>query len=317
MARDARGIWSVTTEKLAPEIYGYSFTVDGVHQLDPLNTDTRNNALFLSNNVLVPGATPEPWEVQAIPHGSVTHHVFTTKQVEGLPAGQADYYVYTPPGYDARRAETYPVLYLLHGWSDRADGWTTTGHADRILDALIDAGKAKPIVVVMPLGYGTMRTLASGRGQGDFETLLYRNTDGFVRTLLQEVMPQVERKYHVRSDRDGRAVAGLSMGGLESVTIGLAHTERFAWIGSFSGAFLEPAPPAITPEQAKLRLLWIACGTEDGLLSDNRSEIMGLKRKGFAVNAVETPGMHTWMVWRDNLVHFAPLLFNQAAIKSK
>ncbi|HEY0307742.1 MAG TPA: alpha/beta hydrolase-fold protein [Acidobacteriaceae bacterium] len=314
MTRDASGIWSVTTEKLAPEIYGYSFTVDGVRQLDPLSTDARDNYIFLWNNVLVPGTTPEPWELQAIPHGAVTHHVFTTKNVEGLPAGQEDYYVYTPPGYDPRRVEAYPVLYLLHGWSDKANAWTAAGHADRILDTLIDAGKAKPMVVVMPLGYGTMHTLQRGK---DLKTLLYQNTGGFSRVLLEEVMPQVERAYHVRRDRNGRAIAGLSMGGLESVTVGLAHTERFAWIGSFSGAFLQSAPPTITPEQAKLRLLWIACGTEDGLLNDNRTEITGLKQKGFTVNTVETPGMHTWMVWRDNLIHFAPLLFKQTAAKGE
>jgi enterochelin esterase family protein len=317
MTRDANGSWSVTTAKLAPEIYGYAYTVDGVRQLDPVNSDVRNNYLFLWNNILVPDAKPEPWELQAIAHGAVTHHVFTTKQVEGLPEGQSEYYVYTPPGYDAHRTQAYPVLYLLHGWSDHADAWTASGHADRILDELIDTGKARPMVVVMPVGYSTMQVLTVSSGQPGFEDLFYKNNDGFTHTLLQEVIPQVEREYHVRTDRDGRAIAGLSMGGLESVTIGLAHTERFSWIGSFSGAFLRTGAPDITPAEAKLHLLWVACGTEDGLLQDNRAEITGLKQKGFAVSAVETPGMHTWMVWRDNLLHFAPLLFTPATAQGK
>lgn len=310
MTESADGVWSVTTPPLQPEWYGYDLAVDGLTQLDPMNPDVRDSYLFLWNNVLVPGATPQPWELQPIAHGEVSHHMFTTKNVEDLPDGQEDYYVYTPPGYDVKRAEAYPVLYLLHGWSDKADGWLETGKLDRLMDWMIDTGKAKSMVVVMPLGYGTMKMLHSAPGEPGFDDLIYRNNDGFGRLLVDEVLPRVEREYHVLKNRDGRAIAGLSMGGLESVSVGLRNTDKFAWIGAFSGAFLKTDNLAPLPGgNAKLKLLWIACGVKDHFLELNRSEITQLKSQGYAVNAVETPGSHEWMVWRENLLHFTPLLF--------
>jgi len=311
MSEGKDGVWTVTTPPQRPEIYGYTFLVDGVAQLDPLNPDARDNYLFLQNNVLVPSKTPHPWELQAIAHGAVSRHMFTTKNVEGLPLGQEDYYVYTPPGYDAKRAEAYPVLYLLHGWSDKANSWVTTGKLDRMMDWMIDTGKAKPMVVVMPLGYGTLDMVKSAPGEPGFDELIYRNNDGFEKVLM-EVMARVDGEYHVRTDRDGRAITGLSMGGLESVTVGLRNTDKFAWIGSFSGGFFKTANPAPLPgDKAKLKLLWIACGVKDHLLEPNRAEIAQLRTQGYTVTAVETPGSHEWMVWRGNLLTLAPLLFHE------
>ena len=163
MQQDTDGLWAATTPVLAPEIYGYRFVVDGTPILDPRNTDVRDNLQNLSSNLTVPGTPPEPWELQSIPHGIVEHHFYTSQVVLGLPNNQSDYYVYTPPGYNAKDRRSYPVLYLLHGFSDAADGWSSVGKANFILDSLIDSGKAKPMIVVMTLGYGNMAVLKPGR----------------------------------------------------------------------------------------------------------------------------------------------------------
>ena len=154
MQRDSSGLWSVTTPALAPEIYGYTFVVDGVEQLDPYNDDVRPNIVSLYSNVLVPAKPPAPWELTQIPHGTVTSHMLTTYIAHGLPMDQEPYFVYTPPNYDPKHKGGYPVLYLLHGWSDYGGGWLTVGKADLILDSLISTGSIVPMIVVMPQGYG-------------------------------------------------------------------------------------------------------------------------------------------------------------------
>lgn len=310
MQRDADGLWTATTPVLAPEIYGYRFVVDGTPLLDPRNTVVRDNLLSVENDLTIPGTPPEPWELQSIPHGIVEHRFYTSQIVLGLPNNQSDYYVYTPPGYNAKSRESYPVLYLLHGYSDAADGWTQVGKANFILDSLIASGKAKPMIVVMTLGYGNMAVLKPGRTPEISE----QSYDLYQKALISEVIPQIEANYHVSKKREDRAIAGLSMGGHESLFIGLTHPELFAWIGSFSAGLNAKAIaelPQTTPQKANLRLLWIACGVDDALLKPNRTAIAALKVEGLQVTAIETPGHHQWPVWRDNLIHFAPLLFQK------
>jgi enterochelin esterase family protein len=310
MQQDADGLWAATTPVLAPEIYSYRFVVDGQPMLDPRNTDVRDNLQSLTNNLTVPGTPPEAWELQSLPHGIVEHHFYTSQVVLGLPNNQSDYYVYTPPGYNPKSRQSYPVLYLLHGYSDAADGWPSVGKANFILDSLIAAGKAKPMIVVMTLGYGNMAVLGPGRTPA----LSSQSVDLFQKALLTEVMPRIEAAYHVSKKREDRAIAGLSMGGHESLFIGLTHPELFAWIGTFS-AGLNPKTiselPTTTPQKANLRLLWMACGVDDALLKPNQTVIASLKAEGLPVTAIETPGHHQWPVWRDNLIHFAPLLFQK------
>jgi enterochelin esterase-like enzyme len=310
LQQDADGLWTVTTPVLKPEIYGYHFVVDGQPMLDPRNTDVRNNLLNLSDNLTIPGTPPEPWELQSIPHGIVEHHFYTSQIVLGLPNNQSDYYVYTPPGYSAKARQKYPVLYLLHGFSDAADGWSSVGKANLILDSLIASGKARPMIVVMPLGYGNMAVLKGMRNP----ELSAQSYDLYQKALLTEVMPQIEANYHVSKKREDRAIAGLSMGGHESLFVGLTHPELFAWIGTFSAGLNAKAVadlPPTNPQKANLRLLWMACGVDDGLLKPNQAVIAALKAEGLPVTAIETPGHHQWPVWRDNLIHFAPLLFQK------
>ena len=313
MVKDADGIWTLTTQPLAPEIYGYHFEVDGQPRLDLSNTQITPNLVNLSNLLTIHGDTPEPWDATDVPHGTLEHHTYTTSTVVGLENNQSDYIVYTPPGYDAKAKKPYPVLYLLHGWSDGAVGWSAVGQANFIFDNLLAQGKMKPMVVVMPLGYGDMAFVRSGFTVWQDNVPIDHNTTLFTKALLDEVMPRVEAGYNVSRKREDRAIAGLSMGGLESLSIGLTHTDKFAYVGGFSSAVhkLDYAKELATldPKTANLRLLWIACGTEDSLIKANRNLIGFLKTKDMPVTQIETPGLHVWMVWRDNLTHFAPLLF--------
>ncbi|WP_041597416.1 esterase [Granulicella tundricola] len=312
MTKDAAGVWTYTTAVLPPEIYGYHFEVDGRMALDPHSVTIKASYTSVGDGFLVPGSPAQPWETTAVPHGTVHVHTFTTKVVQGLEANQDFVYVYTPPGYDAKAKTKYPVLYLLHGWSDTAGGWSTIGQANYILDNLIAAGKAKPMIVVMPLGYGDMSFVRSGGGVWQDLAQIDHNVALFQQSLLTEVIPQVEANYKVAPGRDNRAIAGLSMGGLESVSVGLKNTEMFGWVGGFSSAVHMLKPEALAgldAKKANLHLLWIACGTSDDLIEPNRRLVTELKAAGMPVTAVETSGAHTWLVWRDNLVTFAPLLF--------
>ena len=312
MQKDPTGIWTATTPPLVPEIYGDHFEADGNFRLDPANPSTTINLVDIANLLTVPGDTPQPWEEANVPHGTLHHHIYTTATVLGLPQNQSRYFVYTPPGYDAKAKKPYPVLYLLHGWSDSDSGWTAVGRADLIFDNLLAEGKMKPMVVVMPLGYGDMSFIHQFN-VWDEPAAIDHNTDLFTQTLLIEVLPRVESEYHVSKDRNDRAIAGLSMGGLESLEIGLTHTDLFASIGGFSSAIhnlnYTRKLALLDPQAANLRLLWIACGTEDSLIEPNRGFVAFLKTKSMSVTQIETPGFHTWMVWRDNLIHFVPLLF--------
>ncbi len=313
MGKGADGLWSVTTEKLVPDLYNYSFEADGVHLLDPSNPNITPNLFYPSSYVIIPGDPPRPWEMTDIPHGVVHHHFYRSA------AGHdnEDYYVYTPPAYDPNGQTRYPVLYLLHGYSDDASAWTTVGRANLILDSLIADGKAKPMIIVMPLGYGApeivQRTHPFGAPLHNAE-LREKNFRQFTAMLLDEILPGVEKSYRVATDRNSRAIAGLSMGGAESLLTGVNHLDQFSWVGSFSaGTFSEDFdtdfPQLGASSNAKLHLLWIACGTEDHFLDENRNLIAWLKAKDVRVTPIETPGMHSWTVWRRNLIAFASEIF--------
>jgi len=310
MTRDDAGVWSLTLGPVDPDIYGYEFIADGVFLMDPNNPSIKPNLLQPQNMVHVSGASPQLWEVAEVPHGVIHHHFFKSKVV----GDQRDFYVYTPPGFDPKAKTKYPVFYLLHGYSDSADGWTAVGMANIILDNLIAQGKVKPMIVVMPLGYGTPEMIGLKHAAWDHPDIRQLNFDNFRKSLLTEVIPQVESDYPVSTKREDRAIAGLSMGGSESLLTGLNNIDKFAYVGSFSAGGLNDdfsaAFPALDGKQARqLHVLWIACGTGDRLITVNRNLREWLKTKGVKVTEIETPGMHTWLVWRRNLAEFTPLLF--------
>jgi enterochelin esterase family protein len=306
--KDEQGVWSVTTDPLEPDLYGYSFVADGVTLIDPSNPKMKPNLLNTQSVVHVPGPASLPWEINNVPHGALHRHFYRSAIVRD----DRDFYVYTPPGYDPGSKTLYPVLYLLHGFSDDASGWTAVGRAHVILDNLIAQGKSKPMLVVMPLGYGAPEIL-SRTGPRD-PSMGRRNMEKFKDATLQEVMPQVESLYRVSKDRKLRAIAGLSMGGAESLFTGLNALDRFAWVGAFSSGGMGEDYNATFPKldskaNEQLHLLWIGCGKEDRLIDGNRKFLDWLKSKEIRYTWVETPGAHTWMVWRRYLSEFAPLLF--------
>jgi enterochelin esterase-like enzyme len=311
MQKDDKGVWSITTDPLPPDLYGYSFVADGVALIDPSNSLMKPNLLNTQSEVHVPGPSSLPWEIGDVPRGEVRHHFYKS----GIVGDNRDYFVYTPPGYDPTTKTLYPVLYLLHGFSDGADGWTAVGRANVILDNLIAQGKAKPMLIVMPLGYGAPEIVSRTAGAGLRDpNLRQRNYDRFRDALFTEVMVQVEKEYRVAKDRNSRAIAGLSMGGAESLYTGLNAIDRFAWVASFSAGGSAEDHNATYPKldakvNSQLRLLWIACGTEDRLIEPNRKFREWLKSKDIHFTPIETPGAHTWLVWRRNLAEFAPLLF--------
>jgi enterochelin esterase-like enzyme len=314
MQKDEQGVWSLTTEPLEPDLYGYSFVADGVTRFDPSNPAIKPTLLYISSAVHVPGPASLPWEINDVPHGTVHQHFYKS----GVVGDEREFYVYTPPGYDPSAGKRYPVLYLLHGFSDEANAWTAVGRAHVILDNLIARGKAKPMLIVMPLGYGAPEIVARNGPPLRDPNLWQRNLDKFRDVLLTEVIPQVEKAYRVSRDRNARAIAGLSMGGSESLLVGLNALNQFAWVGAFSSGGLSEEfntvfPALDTKANGQLHLLWIACGTEDRLIDTSRKLRDWLKSKGVRHTGIETPGAHTWMVWRRNLADFAPLLFQDKA----
>jgi enterochelin esterase-like enzyme len=308
MQKDDLGVWSLTTKPLGPDYYGYIFQDTGIPVIDPSNPLILPNLLQTETMVHVPGPPSLPWEISDGPYGSVDHHFYKSDAI----GDERDYYVYTPPGYNARARVKYPVLYLLHGYGQYSSSWTEVAFANRILDHLIDEGKAKPMIVVMPDGYGGSDILAPNAYWND--ELRKRNFEKFKESLFSEVMPRVEREYKVARGRASTALAGLSMGGAQSVIIGLNNLDRFAWVGSFSSGglrenFGEEFPDLNSSVNSKLHLLWVACGKDDGLFGINRDFNQWLTSEGITHTDIETPGNHTWMVWRRNLAAFAPLLF--------
>jgi enterochelin esterase family protein len=332
MRKDEEGLWSVTSDPMPPDIYTYSLIVDGASMNDPSNRQVQTSFTGFESMFMVPG--PAAWlPAPGVPRGAITRHPFRS----AVAGDDRDFFVYTPPGYDAHRAQPYPVLYLLHGLGDDAERWLTGGGgANNILDNLIAQRKAVPMIVVAPLGYGTSKGPAGGRTA--------ENITGYTKILLDEVMPMVDKAYNVSRKREQRAIAGLSMGGAESLYVGLNHLDTFAWIGAFSSAPMlwPPAaaaaapsstagrgrtPPPIDPAafpktfpaldtkaNSRIRMLWIVCGTADGLIGVNRQFKDWLRSKGVQFTEEEVPDVgHVWPLWRQNLTDMVPRLFQAKA----
>jgi enterochelin esterase family protein len=307
MTKDDSGNWSVTVGPLAPELYSYSFSIDGFQTLDPGNPVVKPGRSPRTSIVEVPGNPPLIHEFNAaIAHGTVREHWYQSKSL-GV---RRSLHVYTPPGYDRSRNDV-PVMYLLHGSGDNDRTWTALGRANVILDNLIAAKKARPMIVAMTDGHayvappGINPTNAAVRG---------RATRDFERDLIEDVMPFVEASYRTINKRESRAIIGLSMGGGQSLTVGLNHLDRFAWVGGMSAsAPTEDALASVLVDpkatNKKLKLLWIAIGKDDFLLSRNKPLDELLTSKGIEHTFKITDGAHSWPVWRKYLAEFAPMVF--------
>jgi enterochelin esterase family protein len=307
MTKGADGTWTATVEPMPAGIWEYSFVVDGLNVMDPLNTSFKPQREGQKSIVHVPSTPPAPWDWQDVPHGTVHQHGYLAKTL-----GRArELRVYTPPGYERSGDKKFPLLVLQHGSGDNQRTWTEHGKAHWILDNLIAQGKAKPMIVVMLDGH-PLGMAARGDEKKRGEALA-----AFRGELFDDALPLVESLYRVESDPSQRAITGLSMGGAQSLSIGFGDLGRFAWVGSFSGGignadilqhFL--ADPAAA--NAKLKLLWIAIGKDDAGHTRNEELVAALKQKGIRHTWQLTEGDHSWPVWRRYLAEFAPLLFTEA-----
>jgi enterochelin esterase-like enzyme len=310
MTKDASGIWSVTVGPLAPAIYSYAFQIDGATVTDPRNPNVK---VWIQSNsmVEVPGTPPRAAEVQDVPHGTVHLHTYKSSSL-GTIRGMV---VYTPPGYDPAAATAYPVLYLLHGFGDNQRAWTDVGKANVIADNLIAAGRAVPLVIVMPYGHGVPAEQAGRGAQGQDE-----NNQRFFDDFERDVMPLVEKTYHVATTPDRRAVAGLSMGGGQALAFALNRQDLFHWAAAFSSAVPEGDPASAFGKAAaspasyngRQKLLWVGVGRDDFLFQRNETFDAWLRKTGITHEYVVTGGGHTWLNWRDYLERVLARLFKPA-----
>ncbi len=308
LAKDDNGLWIATVGPLPPDIYEYQFIVDGLHIPDPTNRHVKPSATITTSILEVPGDTPLLHEFLAVPHGTVRLYSYQSRSLGTLRSLR----VYTPPGYDQNPEARYPVLYLLHGWGDSEGTWTDLGRANLILDNLIAAGKARPMLIVMPNGHAEFaRSTSRPAGQRN-------GGQPFERDLLEDLIPYIEANCRVEGTPAGRAIAGTSMGGAQALTIGLNHPELFAWVGAFSSAVFRSqstfaaatANPKATNEA--YRLIWIGCGKGDRLLPRSQELAATFKDHGIRHQFVESDGQHSFMLWRQYLAQFAPRLFQES-----
>jgi enterochelin esterase family protein len=328
MVKQSDGFWTFTTPPLAPGLHYYVFVIDGADVADP-----GSHAFFGGNRwasmVEVPEAGATYYSVQDVPHGQV-REVWYHSKVTG---SWRHALVYTPPGYDTQPGSRYPVLYLQHGGGEDETGWTRQGRANFILDNLIAAGKCKPMIVVMAHGYarraGQPEPDLAGRPLGSPEgrRILQEMTAAFEDDVTQALIPYVDSTFRTLADRDHRAMAGLSMGGMQTFQVTLNHLDLFSYIGGFSGAagplmlgdqkldvkaayngaFADPAAFA-----RRVRLLWLGVGTEEPerMRTGIRTLHASLTEAGIAHVYYESPGTdHEWQTWRRDLLDFVPRLF--------
>lgn len=306
MVRQEGGIWETVTDSLGEGFHYYSLLIDGVAVADP-GSETFYGMGRMASGIEVPFKDGEYYALKDVPHGDIR----MKRYYSAVSRSWRRFFVYTPAGYDTHTAEKYPVLYLLHGGGEDERGWATQGKTDLIMDNLIAEGKAKPMLIVMLDG-----NMASAGLNADA-------LKAFEAELTQAVIPFVEENYRVRKEPDSRALAGLSMGGIQTLYAGLYHTDMFAHLGVFSSGWL-PFYQKVANDQyefidknkaaidSQLRLLWIAMGGKEDIAYQNCQNMLKefdtLKLK---YTYSEYPGGHIWPVWRNNLYNFAQLLFNK------
>lgn len=309
MTKDSAGVWSVTIGPVEPGIHAYTFSIDGVRTIDFVNPAVKAGTEVYSNIVDVPGRpAPRFDELQNVPHGTLVTLRYTSTPLKRPRSLR----VFLPPGYENDRNKAYPVLYLRHGGGDDETSWTQqSGAADIILENLLAAKQAVPMIVVMPNGL-TDGSWAGGSTKEGMEQL--------EEELLKDIIPMIEKQYRVKKGKDARAIAGLSMGGGQAYIMGLRHPELFSWIGEFSAGLLsdkdfdinERVPGVFnnpSAVNAKLKLLFIGCGTDDPRLPGHLQLTQLLERIGIKHEVYNIPGGHEWKVWREHLRSFMTKIF--------
>ncbi len=310
MAKNSEGIWEITTDSLTEGFHYYSLIIDGLAVADPAS-ETFYGMGRMASGIEVPFSGDDYYAVKDVPHGEIAikryfSTVFNTWR---------QFYIYKPAGYDVNTDQKYPVLYILHGGGEDERGWATQGKTDLILDNLIAANKAKPMLIVMPDG-----NVTGMQGFGEMSLRM------FERELKQCIIPFVEKSYRAETGPGNRALAGLSMGGLQTLYVGINNAEMFPYLGVFSSGWIMPAQNDLASKQyafiknnpgkiSSIRLFWIAIGGKEDIAWNNcQTMLKKLDEMNVKYTYSEYPGGHTWPVWRNNLYNFAQLLFMNPAI---
>ena len=315
MTKSENGVWEVSVGPVDPGAYRYNFNVDGVSVVDPRSASVSESNGNVWSMVYVPGA--DFMDTKNVPHGAIASVTYFSKSLGRF----RRMHIYTPPGYETG-SEKYPILYLLHGAGDCDESWSSVGRAGFILDNLIAAKRAKPMVMVMPAGHTDAFDLLRSAGLPRY--------DDFVQDFLTDIMPYTETHYRVLADRAHRAIAGLSMGGAQTLEIAVAHPEQFSYVGVFSSGIIgivplqgpvslqAPNPPWEQQHATELdqpqgkknwKLFWFSTGKDDFLLNTTHATVAMFQKHGYKPVFQESAGAHTWINWREYLNQFAPQLF--------
>ncbi|MEI9944489.1 MAG: alpha/beta hydrolase-fold protein [Chitinophagaceae bacterium] len=304
MVKDESGNWTVTTDSISEGFHYYSLLIDGVAVADPAS-ETFYGMSRMASGIEIPFAGGGYYGTRNVPHGDIR----IKKYFSSVTNSWRQFYIYTPPGYDSIIAAKYPVLYILHGGGEDQRGWATQGKTDLIIDNLIADKKAKPMLVVMVDGN------FSGGGFGD------QSLRTFESELKNAVIPFVEKNYRAETGGKNRALAGLSMGGLQTLYAGVRNTDMFNYLGVFSSGWFANQPALSDPQyefmkgnvstiNSNLKSFWISMGGKTDIAYDNCKVMMGkFDEMGIKYSYSEYPGGHTWPVWRNNLYNFAQVLF--------
>lgn len=309
LTKDGVGVWSFTTDYVVkPNVYTYDFTVDGLKVFDPKNAQYKESNSGFSNLFEVKGAENDFQTLQNVPHGKLEKVLYTSSALGGI---TRRLHVYLPPNYDQiGKKEKLPVLYLLHGGGDNDASWTTAGRANLILDNLYAQGKLTSMIVVMPAGHTPVQGFFMGAGD---------KQDPFCRDFVQDIVPFIEKNYPVSAKREHRAVAGLSMGGIQTINLALWNPTLFSYVFPMSTGYFPDAIKEITekhkavmshPEINKFKNFTIYMGGEQDIAYQNNLNMMKMF-DGFGIKYTyeNGTGAHTFLAWRKNLSQFAPLLF--------
>jgi enterochelin esterase-like enzyme len=318
MTKDSSGIWSVTVGPVKPDIYPYSFNVDGITVMDPANVNMFPNERFKASLVDIPGDQPLIHSLQNVPHGRVSYEYYSS--IEGTTGIVV---VYTPPGYEKNTSQKYPVFYLISGTTDTEETFYKVGHTNFILDNLIAAGKAKPMIIVMPYGNPAAKIAEQKGGVMPGDPTSRESTDALNRSkmfetdLITNIIPYIDKNYRTINDRNSRAVGGFSRGGGQTLRAAFGNMDKFAWVCCYSAYLstpeMEKSYRSVYENAAKtnkdLKLLWVSVGDEDFLYKQTVEFIDFLKAKNVNHKTLITSGGHTWMNVKHYVAETAPLLF--------
>ena len=311
LIKDDKGVW---TGESAPQDEGfhyYQIWVDGAAVPDPGSLYFYGASRW-GSGIEIPAKDQDFYAMKNVPHGEVREHTYFSKSNNTI----RRCFIYTPPGYDKDTQKRYPVLYLQHGGGENETGWSSQGHANLIMDNLIAEGKAKPFIIVMDNGNWNMpKPPASGRPDGTWPPKGW--ADGFTKTLIEDIIPMVDANYRTLADQPHRAMAGLSMGGMQTHVITLAHPEVFSQVGIFSGGSISTEDLAAAPGfKEKVKLVFVSYGSRElenrrtGFGGDPKENTDKLKEAGMNTHFYVSPlTAHEWQSWRRALNEFAPLLF--------